>query len=223
MTAPNQYRLCNSCQRRSKNRPAGRKKTRPVGGRGVELDAPRPPRRRSPGFRSQGGCDVVWDACRRARLGRARRDGHACEQQLGRAGTLVASRRTNGLVSEFEGPSTLPRLASAPWCAQPGHVLYPTSDDVAWPVASHSEALSRLFRLYTPPIESLVRLLDKARLVEDARRRDRFWRGRMRGEPGGKRRKALGVVAEALCRAVRVKADVKMVFRDVDAGGLRYR
>jgi D-aspartate ligase len=53
--------------------------------------------------------------------------------------------------------------------AHPGHFLYPTSDDVAWLVAAHSEALSRSFRIYTPPIESLVQLLDKARLVEDAR------------------------------------------------------
>jgi predicted ATP-grasp superfamily ATP-dependent carboligase len=52
---------------------------------------------------------------------------------------------------------------------QPGHVLYPTSDEVAWLVAAHSEALSQCFRLYTPSIESLVRLLDKARLAEDAR------------------------------------------------------
>src|SRR5262245_62038300 len=39
---------------------------------------------------------------------------------------------------------------------QPGHILYPTGDDVAWLVAAHSEALSRSFRLYAPPIESLV-------------------------------------------------------------------
>jgi predicted ATP-grasp superfamily ATP-dependent carboligase len=52
---------------------------------------------------------------------------------------------------------------------QPGHVLYPTSDDVAWLVAAHRDALSRWFRLYTPPVELLVRLLDKVRLIEDAR------------------------------------------------------
>jgi D-aspartate ligase len=51
----------------------------------------------------------------------------------------------------------------------PGHFLYPTSDDVAWLIAAHSETLSRSFRLYTPPIKSLVRLLDKGRLMEDAR------------------------------------------------------
>jgi D-aspartate ligase len=53
--------------------------------------------------------------------------------------------------------------------AHPGHILYPTSDEVAWLVAAHSEALSRVFRLYTPRIESIARLLDKARLMEDAR------------------------------------------------------
>ena len=53
--------------------------------------------------------------------------------------------------------------------AQPGYVLYPTSDDIAWLVAAHSEPLSRFFRLYTPPIDCLVRLLDKARLMEEAR------------------------------------------------------
>jgi D-aspartate ligase len=53
--------------------------------------------------------------------------------------------------------------------AQPGHVLYPTSDEVAWLVAAHSELLARWFLLYTPPIESLVRLLDKAQLIEEAR------------------------------------------------------
>ena len=52
---------------------------------------------------------------------------------------------------------------------QPGHFLYPTSDEVAWLVASHRDELSRYYRLYSPPIQSLVRLLDKARLVQDAK------------------------------------------------------
>jgi len=52
---------------------------------------------------------------------------------------------------------------------QPGHFLYPTSDEVAWLVAAHRDELSRYYRLYAPPIQSLVRLLDKARLVEDAK------------------------------------------------------
>lgn len=52
--------------------------------------------------------------------------------------------------------------------ANPGHILFPTSDEIAWLVAAHSEALCRVFCLFTPPIELLVRILDKARLMEDA-------------------------------------------------------
>ena len=52
---------------------------------------------------------------------------------------------------------------------RPGHVLYPTSDGVAWLISAHAEELSRWYQLYSPPLESLVRLLDKARLVADAR------------------------------------------------------
>jgi D-aspartate ligase len=51
----------------------------------------------------------------------------------------------------------------------PGYVFYPTSDEIAWLIAAHSDALSQVFRLYAPSIESIVRLLDKARLMEDAR------------------------------------------------------
>ena len=53
--------------------------------------------------------------------------------------------------------------------AEPGHVLYPTSDDVAWIVAAHAAELSRWFRLYAPPLDSLMALLDKARMEADAR------------------------------------------------------
>jgi predicted ATP-grasp superfamily ATP-dependent carboligase len=51
----------------------------------------------------------------------------------------------------------------------PGHVLYPTSDEVAWHVAAHRDALARSFRLYSPPLEALVRVLDKLQLATDAR------------------------------------------------------
>ena len=53
--------------------------------------------------------------------------------------------------------------------AHPGHVLYPTSDEIAWLVSAHAQELSRSFRLYAPSINALLRLLDKARLIEDAR------------------------------------------------------
>ena len=51
----------------------------------------------------------------------------------------------------------------------PGHVLYPTSDETAWLVSANSEVLSDYFQLYAPPVSSLVRLLDKACLAEEAR------------------------------------------------------
>ncbi len=50
----------------------------------------------------------------------------------------------------------------------PGHVLYPTSDELAWMIARHREELSRDFRLYSPSPECLVSLLDKAQLASGA-------------------------------------------------------
>ncbi len=46
----------------------------------------------------------------------------------------------------------------------PGHLYYPTSDDLAWLTAAHREALSEHFLLLTPPLAVLERLLDKASL-----------------------------------------------------------
>ncbi len=52
----------------------------------------------------------------------------------------------------------------------PGHVLYPTSDELAWYVAANREELSKHFLVFSPPLEALVRVLDKAQLAEHARR-----------------------------------------------------
>ncbi len=52
---------------------------------------------------------------------------------------------------------------------EPGHVLYPTSDEVAWHVAAHREALSKRFLLYSPPLDTFVRILDKLRLADEGR------------------------------------------------------
>jgi D-aspartate ligase len=46
----------------------------------------------------------------------------------------------------------------------PGHVLYPTSDDVAWLVALHAEKLQRNFKLYQPPVKVIYNLLNKQQL-----------------------------------------------------------
>jgi D-aspartate ligase len=47
----------------------------------------------------------------------------------------------------------------------PGHVLYPTSDDVAWLVALNVDKLRKNFFLYQPPVEIIYGLLNKQRLA----------------------------------------------------------
>jgi D-aspartate ligase len=47
---------------------------------------------------------------------------------------------------------------------QPGHFLYPASDDLAWLFASHAEELKRNFLLFQPPVQTVVQLLDKKKL-----------------------------------------------------------
>jgi len=46
----------------------------------------------------------------------------------------------------------------------PGHLYYPTSDDLAWVTAAHLEELAPHFLLLTPPLGPLERVLDKASL-----------------------------------------------------------
>ena len=46
----------------------------------------------------------------------------------------------------------------------PGHVLYPTSDDLAWAFAEQEAALRQYFRLFTPAFASVARVLDKRSL-----------------------------------------------------------
>ncbi len=50
----------------------------------------------------------------------------------------------------------------------PGHVLYPTSDDAAWIIADDREALAKKFKLYSPAAEVFAVLLDKGRLAQAA-------------------------------------------------------
>ena len=47
---------------------------------------------------------------------------------------------------------------------EPGHFLYPSSDDLAWLFASRAAELGKFFRLFQPPVSTLVQLLDKKRL-----------------------------------------------------------
>ncbi len=48
--------------------------------------------------------------------------------------------------------------------SHPGHLYYPTSDDLAWITAAHAEALAPHLLLLAPPLPALERLLDKASL-----------------------------------------------------------
>jgi len=50
--------------------------------------------------------------------------------------------------------------------ANPGMVLYPTSDDVAWLQSTNLEKLQPYFRLYSPDATSMENVLDKRRLFE---------------------------------------------------------
>ena len=47
---------------------------------------------------------------------------------------------------------------------EPGHFLYPTSDDLAWLFATRAEELRRHYLLFQPPVATIVQLLDKKRL-----------------------------------------------------------
>lgn len=46
------------------------------------------------------------------------------------------------------------------------HVLYPTSDELAWLVSVHRDALAELFHLYDPGVDAVYGLLNKRRLFE---------------------------------------------------------
>lgn len=52
--------------------------------------------------------------------------------------------------------------------ADPGQVLLPTSDELAWLYTSNASLLARYFRLYQPSIETIKRILDKALLEKAA-------------------------------------------------------
>lgn len=50
-----------------------------------------------------------------------------------------------------------------------GHVLYPTSDEMAWLVSRHREQLSHHYLLYSPPFPAVNGLLNKRRLYLNCR------------------------------------------------------
>ncbi len=107
----------------------------------------------------------------------------AATRVLGRAGIpvtiaseghLSVARWSRYATNTVACPSTLdPRFV--PWltrfCANnPGHVLYPTSDDTSYLFALHREALSQHARLSLPSLTAVMNVLDKKLLYQFAER-----------------------------------------------------
>jgi predicted ATP-grasp superfamily ATP-dependent carboligase len=106
----------------------------------------------------------------------------AAARDLGRRGvpvTLACDTRTaparwsRHVTRVVRGPSTRDHGAFAAWlrafgARHPPHVLYPTSDDAAWVLATRREELAGRFLLYSPAPDALATLLDKHRLAEAA-------------------------------------------------------
>ena len=87
---------------------------------------------------------------------------------------LAPARWSRFVSSIVRCPSTKDAAGFLAWLhafgdAHPGHVLYPTSDDTAWLIANHREALAHKYRLYSPGPETFAKLLDKGRLLVEAR------------------------------------------------------
>jgi len=83
---------------------------------------------------------------------------------------LSAPARWSKYVTRWESaPSTLEPTQLVEWLLDfgrrnPGHVLYPTSDDLAWLFAEHASELGALYHLYQPSAGALLNLLDKGSL-----------------------------------------------------------
>ncbi len=82
---------------------------------------------------------------------------------------LAPARASRYVTRSLSCPPTAEADALLEWLlrfgrANPGHVLYPTSDNLAWLIAANERTLAACFRLFTPAIEALVQLLDKERM-----------------------------------------------------------
>ncbi|HET7544831.1 MAG TPA: hypothetical protein VFK05_33420 [Polyangiaceae bacterium] len=83
---------------------------------------------------------------------------------------LSAPARWSKYVTRWESaPSALQGTQLVEWLLEfgsrnPGHVLYPTSDDLAWLFAEYASDLRQFYHLYQPGPRSLLHLLDKRSL-----------------------------------------------------------
>lgn len=107
----------------------------------------------------------------------------AAIRSLGRRGvearTVAPSRFVPGRFSRFvrehlRSPPFEMTSAFAEWLlrqgrAQPRHVIYATSDAVLLALAQYRDEISEFYDLYQPPLSSILPLLDKGRLKDEAR------------------------------------------------------
>jgi D-aspartate ligase len=90
--------------------------------------------------------------------------------------SMLAPARWSRFVSRWvRSPSVLEPERFLEWLlafgqGNPGYVLYPTCDDLAWSMATHAEALGKYFRLFSPPAATLLALLDKKQLFAECER-----------------------------------------------------
>jgi predicted ATP-grasp superfamily ATP-dependent carboligase len=86
--------------------------------------------------------------------------------------TLLAPARWSRYVTRWERcPPVLDAERFYDWLIafgerEPGHVLYPTCDDLAWLFADRRDELKRYYRLYEPSVDAVIALLDKKHLCE---------------------------------------------------------
>ncbi len=87
----------------------------------------------------------------------------ACDSRLGAASWSRFVKRRVRCPSYTDSGALLEWLL-AYGAKHPGHVLYATSDDMAWLYALHHAELSRHFRMYQPRVETVYGLLNKQQL-----------------------------------------------------------
>ena len=85
-----------------------------------------------------------------------------------------AKPRTTVVPCQYSQPATsidegVPRFVA--WllefgASNPGHVLFPASDELVWIFAEHKDALSKDFHLAVPSLDTVYRILNKRRLHE---------------------------------------------------------
>jgi D-aspartate ligase len=94
---------------------------------------------------------------------------HGVDVVVASSGMLAPARWSRAASRVVHAPSPFDPEAMLAWLYQfgvrePGHVLHPTSDEMAWLIARNADVLSLVYSLYTPSFDAMRALLDKASL-----------------------------------------------------------